>query len=130
MAIPNFGTLVRRTVRGTKSEPDRADDSIPDAVARCRLEARLSGKDSAVWISPTATRNGPKPSRSAVTPRADTAGSLEISTAATHPAGITRQPQSRAIAGRSRCRLSLIARNAQLRERAVRVRPAGEAGYG
>jgi hypothetical protein len=38
--------------------------------------------------------------------------------------------ESRAIAERSTCRLSLIARNAQLRERAVRVLLAGEAGCG
>jgi hypothetical protein len=37
--------------------------------------------------------NSAQPSRSAVTPRAEKAGSLEISTAATHRAGFTRQPR-------------------------------------
>src|SRR5215216_123986 len=44
----------------------------------------------------------PKPSRYAVTPRAETAGSLEISTVATLQAGITRQPRLKAIAPATR----------------------------
>jgi hypothetical protein len=65
-------------------------------MAELRKQARLSGKDSAVWISPTATMSWPQRSCSAVTPKAETAGSLEISTAATRQAGITRQPQAKA----------------------------------
>jgi hypothetical protein len=63
------------------------------SLPRCRFRLRLSGKDSAVWISPTATVSWPQPSRSAATPWAETAGSLEISTAATRQAGLTRQPR-------------------------------------
>jgi hypothetical protein len=66
--------------------------------AHCSFCLRLSGKDSAVWISPTATLSWPQPSRSAVAPRAETAGSLQISTAATRQGGITRQPRLRAAA--------------------------------
>src|SRR5215217_1150147 len=47
--------------------------------------------------------NSSKPSRSAVTPRAEKAGSLEISTAATHQAGFTRQPRLIAIARLRSC---------------------------
>src|SRR4051812_11794249 len=49
-----------------------------------------------MWISPTAAMSWPQLSRSAVTPRAETASSLEISTAGTRRAGITRQPPTEA----------------------------------
>jgi hypothetical protein len=71
----------------------RAAAAEPGAGACCSFRLRLSGKDSAVWISPTATMNWPQPSRSAVTSRAETAGSSEISTATTRQAGFTRQPR-------------------------------------
>src|SRR3954454_17206561 len=49
-------------------------------ASRSRLDCgngrRLSGKASAVWISPTATSSWPQPSRSAATPRAETAGTF------------------------------------------------------
>jgi hypothetical protein len=76
----------RPSVRSTRLAATIAfatSDTAAIAAVRYRFEARLSGKDSAVWISPTATMSWPQPSRSAVTPSAETAGSLEISTAAT-----------------------------------------------
>jgi hypothetical protein len=53
--------------------PGKRDTGRGIGFDRCSVST-LSGKDSAVWISPTATMSWPQPSRSAVTPRAETAG--------------------------------------------------------
>jgi hypothetical protein len=96
------GRGVYGSVRARRPPEPAAGRSLRRARERrargYRFCLRLSGKDSAVWISPTATMNSAQPSRSAVTPRAEKAGSLEISTAATHRAGFTRQPRLQAAA--------------------------------
>jgi hypothetical protein len=85
----------KRLRRSAPAESRRPRPSRPPVTRplRYRVRLRLSGKDSAVWISPTATMSWPQPSRSAVTPRAEAAGSLEISAAATRRAAFTRQPR-------------------------------------
>jgi hypothetical protein len=75
-------------------QADRGDAEVccgPAGGLSHRREA--GGKSSPVWISPTTTMSWPELSRSAVTPRAETAGSLEVSTAATREAAFTRQPR-------------------------------------